>query len=66
MLDDIILGQYVPGDSFLHRLDPRTKMILSALLAVLVFVVHSWTWHGMYFACISLLALFGSCRSPLP
>ena len=28
MLKDITLGQYFPGKTFLHRLDPRTKLIL--------------------------------------
>ena len=28
MLKDITLGQYFPGDSFVHRLDPRTKLIM--------------------------------------
>ena len=34
MLKDITLGQYFPGNSVIHRLDPRTK-----LLALLVFIV---------------------------
>ena len=29
MLKDITLGQYFPGNSFVHRLDPRTKLLLS-------------------------------------
>ncbi len=28
MLKDITLGQYFPGNSVVHRLDPRTKLIL--------------------------------------
>ena len=28
MLKDITLGQYFPGDSFIHRLDPRTKLVM--------------------------------------
>ncbi len=28
MLKDITLGQFFPGDSLLHRLDPRTKIVL--------------------------------------
>ena len=28
MLKDITLGQYFPGDSFVHTLDPRTKLLL--------------------------------------
>ena len=27
MLGDITIGQYYPSDSFLHKLDPRTKII---------------------------------------
>ena len=27
MLKDITLGQYFPGNSFIHRLDPRTKLL---------------------------------------
>ena len=34
MLKDITLGQYFPGETLIHRLDPRTK-----LLAVIVFIV---------------------------
>ena len=26
MLKDITLGQFFPGDTFIHRLDPRTKI----------------------------------------
>jgi energy-coupling factor transport system permease protein len=37
LLKDITLGQYYPGNSFLHRLDPRTKLLASlALLASLL------------------------------
>ena len=28
MLKDITLGQYIPGNSVVHRLDPRTKILL--------------------------------------
>ena len=39
MLKDITLGQYVPGDSVLHRLDPRTKILLMVAYIVAVFLV---------------------------
>lgn len=39
MLKDITLGQYVPGDSVLHRLDPRTKILLMIAYIVAVFLV---------------------------
>ena len=41
MLKDITLGQYFPGNSLLHRLDPRTKILLTLLYIVLVFTANS-------------------------
>ena len=38
MLSDITLGQFFPGTSLLHKLDPRTKIILAVLFIVAVFV----------------------------
>ena len=39
MLKDITLGQFFPGNSFLHRLDPRMKLILTIVYIVGVFMV---------------------------
>jgi energy-coupling factor transport system permease protein len=41
MISDITLGQFFPGNSVLHRLDPRTKIILSVLFIVGVFLVNN-------------------------
>ena len=30
-INDITLGQYIPGDSFIYQLDPRTKLIAAIL-----------------------------------
>ena len=38
MLKDITFGQYFPGDSIIHRLDPRMKLILIVAYIVLLFV----------------------------
>ena len=38
MLKDITLGQYFPGDTLLHRLDPRTKLILVVVYIAALFV----------------------------
>jgi len=39
---DITLGQYIPGDSFLHRLDPRTKLISLLLLMIIIFLIKAF------------------------
>ena len=36
-LKDITLGQYFPGNSFIHRLDPRTKLLFTVLYIVALF-----------------------------
>ena len=41
MLGEFAIGQHVPGDSFLHRLDPRTKMGMVAGFVVLMFAVNT-------------------------
>lgn len=42
MLKDITLGQYFPGSSIVHRLDPRTKLILVILFIAGLFQANGW------------------------
>jgi energy-coupling factor transport system permease protein len=49
-LHDITLGQYLPGDSFLHRLDPRTKFIILLLLMILIFLLKIFTSLALVWA----------------
>ena len=37
MLKDITLGQYFPGDTLAHRLDPRTKLLATVLYIIAIF-----------------------------
>jgi len=55
LADVVTIGQYVPGDSVLHRMDPRVKLILNTLLIVLLFFVQKVT--GYLFFLAILLAL---------
>lgn len=38
MLKDITIGQYFEGDSYVHRLDPRSKIIMTLLFIVMLFL----------------------------
>ena len=38
MHDQILLGKYYPGNSILHRLDPRTKFILMLVLMITILI----------------------------
>ena len=41
MLKDITIGQYFPGHSSLHRLDPRVKIVLTVVYIILLFLVKN-------------------------
>ena len=50
MLKDITLGQYFPGNSVVHRLDPRTKLVLLIGYIVALFVAVDWLSYALVFA----------------
>ena len=43
MIRDITLGQFYPGNSAIHRLDPRIKIMATLLYIVALFVVKDFT-----------------------
>ena len=43
MIRDITLGQFYPGNSVIHRLDPRVKILATLLYIVALFVVKDFT-----------------------
>jgi energy-coupling factor transport system permease protein len=42
MIKDITIGQYIPGDSFVHKLDPRVKILISMFYIVALFLVNNF------------------------
>ena len=58
MLKDITLGQYFPGNSFIHRLDPRTKLIVLVIYIVALFMAVNWVSYALMaaflVACIKI------------
>lgn len=54
MIRDITLGQYFPGESILHRLDPRLKIVATLAYIILLFVVNEWIGFA---ACFVYLAV---------
>ncbi len=52
MLKDITLGQFFPGDSLAHRLDPRTKLILTVVYIVGLFCAKSFLSYGVMAALL--------------
>ncbi|NLM25770.1 MAG: energy-coupling factor transporter transmembrane protein EcfT [Firmicutes bacterium] len=63
MLRNITIGQYIPGESLLHRLDPRTKILATFLFIVLLFLVDSFVGYGL--AALLIFAAIYFSRIPL-
>ena len=47
MLKDITLGQFFPGDTVAHRLDPRTKILLVLFYIVALFMAKDLFSYGL-------------------
>ena len=63
MMKDITLGQYFPGNSLLHRLDPRMKLVLTLCFIVLVFLPQNW--FGLLTVALFLALVIGLSQLPL-
>ena len=53
MLKDITLGQYFPGKSPVHLLDPRTKLIMLVVYIVALFMASGWVSYALMFGFLA-------------
>ena len=42
MISDITIGQYYKGDSFVHKMDPRIKILITVLFIVMIFMCKNF------------------------
>lgn len=52
MLKDITIGQYFPGDTFVHRLDPRVKILIAIMFITSLFFINEFYPYIFIFAFI--------------
>ena len=62
MIKDITIGQYIPGESFVHKLDPRTKILISILFIISLFVVDKFAAYSFVVAFLVLVI----CTARIP
>ncbi|MBQ4649691.1 MAG: energy-coupling factor transporter transmembrane protein EcfT [Firmicutes bacterium] len=55
MIRDITLGQYFPGDSVIHRLDPRVKIIATLMFIIELFIVDNFIGFAIAAICLGLV-----------
>ena len=63
MIRDITLGQYYPGNSWVHKLDPRVKIIATLLFLIELFIVNDFIGFGI--AAVVLGIVIAVSRVPL-
>lgn len=59
---NLIIGQYVPLDSLIHRMDPRSKLTAVFLSIIIIFLANNWVTYGL----ISLFCLAAVILSKIP
>ena len=57
MLTDITLGQYFPGSSFIHKLDPRTKILATIIYIIAIFFADKPLSYGILTAFAAVVIL---------
>lgn len=57
MLSEMMLGQFFPGDSFVHHLDPRTKLIATLIYIVAIFLAQTPLTYGILIGFAFLVVL---------
>lgn len=59
---NLVIGQYVPMESVIHKLDPRSKLISVFLFVIIVFLANNWITNGL----LILFCLTGVYCSKVP
>lgn len=71
MIKDITIGQYIPGNSFVHKLDPRVKIIISFIYIIDLFLIKNFkgyifvlafTLSVIYIAKVSVRCIYKSIK----
>ena len=47
MMNKLIFGRYMPGDSLIHRLDPRAKLLASFYFIGIIFLANNWQTYAL-------------------
>ena len=62
MLKDVTLGQYFPGNTIVHRLDPRSKLILVVLYIAGLFQASGWISYAAVTAVTALCMILSHIK----
>lgn len=62
MMEKMIFGRYIPGDSFVHKLDPRSKLVFVFLFIAIVFLANNAVTYAVILAFTFVTILLSRIR----
>lgn len=62
MMEKMIFGRYVPQDSVVHRMDPRSKLIIIFLFVCVIFLANNWITYAL--VALYTFLMLGLSRIP--
>lgn len=61
-MDKLILGRYIPGNSMIHRLDPRSKLLAMFAFLLLIFWANNLITNVLIIAFVFAMVLLSQIR----
>ncbi|MDR1521996.1 MAG: energy-coupling factor transporter transmembrane protein EcfT [Streptococcaceae bacterium] len=61
-MNKLILGRFIPGNSFIHRLDPRTKLVGSFYFIFILFWANNWQAYFLAAVFVFLAVLLSKIK----
>lgn len=62
MMEKMIFGRYIPGDSFIHKLDPRSKLIFVFLFIGIIFLANNVVSYALILLFTLITIFFSKIR----
>lgn len=62
MIKNISIGQYIPGDSYIHKLDPRVKILISFIYIIDLFLINNFKGYVIIIVFTTTVILLSKIR----
>ena len=62
MMEKMIFGRFIPGDSIIHRMDPRAKILFVFVFIAIVFIANSAVTYGILLGFTLLVVFLSKIR----
>lgn len=62
MMEKMIFGRFIPGNSFIHQLDPRSKLIFTFIFVIIVFLANNTATYAFLLAFTLFVILVSRIR----